>query len=410
MSTLLASSPSSSRTFVSFLLSLFSSFISASATTRPTLDQNTSSASSSSPLEPQAYSARANRLLLPIKILMVVVTSLLLLIIAICLAKSFYGKIKTKIMKSLSTRFHRRSSQQRSSVNLDNQESIDDHFEEEVDDFRRSSSTSMEVRVARSSFPSFSTNGPFSLLIPSMDNRIGFPEDEVATFSRDHERSCMILDAFFEDSVSQALFDLEAGEENPHSSNILSLVQETPSIDLHEQHQINNNPSRYSCFFHPSLTSSSSMHQQRREGLLTNSRTNSSSNNNRIFFAFNSSVNERESEVTDGELMMFPPPRQQSSLNWATSSSSQSPCNSCICARREPPPSYEEAMKQIQNKRHEDQHNTSSSSSKRIIKSFKHQNNNDHDHHNPKDASHNDKNQEVEEDQDTNDKNDPLAN
>ena len=52
-----------------------------------------------------AYSARANRLLLPIKIMMVVVTSILILVVIFCLGSTFYQKMKEN-MSSSSGRSH----------------------------------------------------------------------------------------------------------------------------------------------------------------------------------------------------------------------------------------------------------------------------------------------------------------
>ena len=47
-----------------------------------------------------AYSARTNQLLLPIKILMVIVTSILILVVIFCLGSTFYQKIKESIIQS----------------------------------------------------------------------------------------------------------------------------------------------------------------------------------------------------------------------------------------------------------------------------------------------------------------------
>ena len=67
----------------------------------------------------EAYSSEVNRLLMPIKVTMAVVTSLLILIIAICLIKSFYHKLTRVITESVRRRRSRTSSSRSASGTAD---------------------------------------------------------------------------------------------------------------------------------------------------------------------------------------------------------------------------------------------------------------------------------------------------
>lgn len=306
-----------------------------------TIAQTLSLDESSSSLKPEAYSARANRLLLPIKMSMAFFTSLLLLIIAICLAKSFYSKIKKSIMKSLSSsiRFHAPLSRTcHETEGLSSNQDLEGHLEDDV--LRRRSSTSMEARF---SFPSFNSpvDGPFSPLVTCIESRMESPEEEVTVFI---------------------------------PSSVMILPKRQDSIDF-SNHQINNKPSRDSCLYH-SMTSSIIMSMQR-EAVITNPSTNPSNNieeqNALAYFSSNQRNSGSNSGVTDEGCLMFPPSRQSLS-NW-TSSSSHSLCSSCLCSRVEPPPSYEEAMKQTKPA------NNQRPSSPRIANSLEHNDQNDHHNH-----------------------------